>query len=110
MTASTGAILHAHPPRRGHGSGPRDGGTRRGAAASTRRGCRSAAGWSTCRGGSAARVEGRAHLATDTDRRLRHAVEARHESFRDPVFRALLREHGVALVVADSAGTWPVFR
>jgi len=55
------------------------------------------------------RVQGRAHLATDGDRPLRHAVEARHESFRDPAFPALLREHGVALVVADSAGTWPMF-
>ncbi|MHA6780020.1 DUF72 domain-containing protein [Pseudonocardia saturnea] len=55
------------------------------------------------------RVEGRAHLATDADRPLRHAVEARHDSFRDPAFAALLREHGVALVLADSAGTWPVF-
>ena len=33
----------------------------------------------------------------------------RHESFRDPAFVALLREHDVALVVADSAGTWPFF-
>ncbi|GAA2545318.1 DUF72 domain-containing protein [Pseudonocardia hydrocarbonoxydans] len=55
------------------------------------------------------RVEGRTHLATDADRPLRHAIEPRHESFRDPAFAALLREHGVALVRADSAGTWPVF-
>lgn len=55
------------------------------------------------------RLEGRAHLATDADRPLRHAVEPRHESFRDPRFTALLRAHDVALVLADSAGTWPVF-
>jgi uncharacterized protein YecE (DUF72 family) len=55
------------------------------------------------------RLDGRALTATDADRPLRHAVEPRHESFRDPAFTALLREHGVALVVADSAGTWPVF-
>ncbi|MDN5748503.1 MAG: DUF72 domain-containing protein [Pseudonocardia sp.] len=55
------------------------------------------------------RLDGRAHLVTDADRPLRHAVEPRHESFRDPAFRALLREHGVALVVADSAGAWPRF-
>lgn len=39
--------------------------------------------------------------------RLRHAVEIRHPSFRDPRFIALLRRHGVALVVADTAGRWP---
>lgn len=55
------------------------------------------------------RLEGRAHLETDADRPLRHAVEPRHESFRDPAFAALLREHGVATVIADSAGTWPTF-
>jgi uncharacterized protein YecE (DUF72 family) len=55
------------------------------------------------------RLDGRAHLQTDADRPLRHAVEPRHESFRDPAFAALLRAHGVGLVVADSAGTWPVF-
>ncbi|WP_232660698.1 DUF72 domain-containing protein [Pseudonocardia sp. TRM90224] len=55
------------------------------------------------------RLDGRAHLETDADRPLRHAVEPRHESFRDPAFAELLRAHGVALVVADSAGTWPRF-
>jgi uncharacterized protein YecE (DUF72 family) len=55
------------------------------------------------------RLDGRALTATDADRPLRHAVEPRHESFRDPAFAALLREHGVALVMADSPGTWPVF-
>ncbi len=33
---------------------------------------------------------------------LRHAVEARHESFRDPAFVALARAHGIAIVVADA--------
>jgi uncharacterized protein YecE (DUF72 family) len=55
------------------------------------------------------RLEGRTHLAIDVDRPLRHAVEPRHESFRDPAFAALLREQGVATVIADSAGTWPTF-
>lgn len=37
-------------------------------------------------------------------RRIRHAVEVRHESFRVPEFVAMAREHGVAIVVAgDSA-------
>lgn len=33
---------------------------------------------------------------------LRHAVEARHPSFADPTHAALLRKHGVALVIVDS--------
>ena len=45
--------------------------------------------------------------AEDPAQRLRHAVEVRHETFRDPSFTALLREHGVALVLADTAGKWP---
>jgi uncharacterized protein YecE (DUF72 family) len=55
------------------------------------------------------RLDGRDHLTVDADRPLRHAVEPRHESFRDPAFAALLRRHGVATVIADSAGTWPTF-
>ena len=53
-------------------------------------------------------VKGRARLAIDRNRRLRHAVEIRHESFRDATFIAMLRRHGVALVVADTAGKWPL--
>ncbi|MHC1558210.1 DUF72 domain-containing protein [Actinomycetospora sp. C-140] len=44
---------------------------------------------------------------TDADRPLRHAMEVRHASYRDPAFVAQLRHHGVALVVADTAGTFP---
>jgi uncharacterized protein YecE (DUF72 family) len=44
---------------------------------------------------------------TDAERPLRHAMEVRHPSFRDPGFVAQLRRHGVALVVADTAGTFP---
>lgn len=43
----------------------------------------------------------------DADRPLRHAMEVRHVSFRDPGFIGQLRRHGVALVVADTAGTFP---
>jgi uncharacterized protein YecE (DUF72 family) len=43
----------------------------------------------------------------DKKRKLRHAMEIRHESFIDPSFIALLRKYDVALVVADSAGKWP---
>lgn len=39
---------------------------------------------------------------------LRHAIEARHESFRDPVFVAMAREAGAAIVFADSR-THPMF-
>ena len=54
-----------------------------------------------------ARVHGRSCLAIDANRKLRHAVEVRHESFRDARFVRLLRRHNVALVVADTAGKWP---
>lgn len=33
---------------------------------------------------------------------LRHALEARHESFRDPAATALLAEHDVALILAET--------
>ncbi|HEY1836212.1 MAG: DUF72 domain-containing protein [Rhizomicrobium sp.] len=36
-------------------------------------------------------------------RKLRHAVEVRHESFLVPEFVALARKYGVAIVLADSA-------
>ena len=35
-------------------------------------------------------------------RRLRHALEVRHESFRDPAFLTLARDHGCAAVFADA--------
>lgn len=54
-----------------------------------------------------ARLKKRAWLQVDRSRRLRHAVEIRHESFVDPAFIDLLRKHGVALVVADTAGKFP---
>jgi uncharacterized protein YecE (DUF72 family) len=34
--------------------------------------------------------------------KIRHAVEVRHESFQTPEFITLARQHGVAVVVADS--------
>lgn len=55
-----------------------------------------------------ARVAGRTRLATDPRRELRHAIEIRHPSFVQPEFIDLLRRHGVALVVADTAGKWPL--
>lgn len=41
--------------------------------------------------------------ASHEGRALRHAVEVRHESFRDPDFVALARKHKVAIVVAGDA-------
>ena len=40
--------------------------------------------------------------------RLRHAIEIRHPSFITPDFVDLLREHDIGLVVADTAGRWPL--
>jgi uncharacterized protein YecE (DUF72 family) len=53
------------------------------------------------------RVASRAWTKIDEDRPLRHAIEVRHRSFEDPAFITLLREQGIALVVADTAGKWP---
>ncbi len=53
------------------------------------------------------RMKGRTRLSIDRNRRLRHAIEIRHPSFLDDDFVALLREHNIALVVADTAGRWP---
>lgn len=52
------------------------------------------------------RLDGRAWVRTLGVRRLRHAVEIRHESFRDPAFVAMLKRHKVALVCADTV-EWP---
>ncbi len=54
-----------------------------------------------------ARMLGRSRLAIDADRPLRHAVEIRHPSFMNPDFVSLLRQYGIGLVVADTAGKWP---
>jgi uncharacterized protein YecE (DUF72 family) len=53
------------------------------------------------------RVAGRSWLEIDAVRPIRHAVEIRHPSFVDPDFIALLRQYGVAFVVADTTGLWP---
>jgi uncharacterized protein YecE (DUF72 family) len=54
-----------------------------------------------------ARMEGRTSLDAGKKRKLRHALEIRHDSFLDERFIALLRKYKVALVVADTAGKWP---
>jgi uncharacterized protein YecE (DUF72 family) len=50
----------------------------------------------------------RAHLTVDADRPLRHALEVRHPSFCTDRTVRLLREHGIALVLADSPHKWPL--
>ncbi len=54
-----------------------------------------------------ARMAGRCALPSQPNRPLRHALEVRHESFCEPALVAQLRRHGVALVVADTAGRHP---
>ncbi|HVN10923.1 MAG TPA: DUF72 domain-containing protein [Kineosporiaceae bacterium] len=58
--------------------------------------------------GHDARLEGRVWTTADADRPLRHALEVRDESFRDRALPPLLERYGVALVVADTAGRWPL--
>ncbi len=53
------------------------------------------------------RLRGRAWLKSDRRRHIRHAMEIRHESFRDPAFIELLRKYDVALVCADTV-EWPL--
>jgi uncharacterized protein YecE (DUF72 family) len=40
---------------------------------------------------------------------IRHALEPRHQSFDSPRAREVLQRRGVAMVISDSAGTWPQF-
>jgi uncharacterized protein YecE (DUF72 family) len=56
------------------------------------------------------RVAGRAYLDVTSDHEIRHAVEVRHDSFLAPEFLDLLRQHDIGLVVADTAGKWPLIR
>ena len=55
------------------------------------------------------KVAGRAEVDFGPKRPLRHAMEVRDDSFVDPSFVAALREHGVALVIADTGGKWPQY-
>jgi uncharacterized protein YecE (DUF72 family) len=54
------------------------------------------------------RVKGRSRLAIDAVRPLRHAVEIRDKSFLNTDFAKQLRRHNVALVIAETAGRWPL--
>jgi uncharacterized protein YecE (DUF72 family) len=55
------------------------------------------------------RMEGKVALEVDKKRKLRHAVEIRHDSFIDEAFIAMLRKYKVALVTADTAREWPYY-
>jgi uncharacterized protein YecE (DUF72 family) len=52
-------------------------------------------------------MKDRCWLEITTNRSLRHAIEIRHESFITDEFVQLLRHHGIAVVVADTAKRWP---
>lgn len=54
--------------------------------------------------------ESRTWTAVTADQPLRHAIEVRNESFVDDAFIELARSRGVAIVVADTAGRWPLLR
>ncbi len=54
------------------------------------------------------RLDGRAWTTTDADRPLRHVLEVRHASYEDAAFVELMRAHDIGIVVADTAGRWPV--
>jgi uncharacterized protein YecE (DUF72 family) len=53
-------------------------------------------------------MSGRTRLAIDANRPMRHAMEVRNETFLDHAFVKLLRKYKVALVIADTAGHWPL--
>ncbi|GAA1993702.1 DUF72 domain-containing protein [Terrabacter lapilli] len=52
--------------------------------------------------------EDRVLTTCEVDVPVRHALEPRHDSFDTNEARELCAEHGVAMVIADSAGKWPV--
>ena len=52
------------------------------------------------------RVSRRSWLKTDQNRRIRHAIEIRNDTFAVPEFIQMLRAYNVALVCADSV-EWP---
>jgi uncharacterized protein YecE (DUF72 family) len=56
------------------------------------------------------RLQDRSFTTALTDQPLRHALEVRHRSFETPAFCDLLREHAISVVVADTAGRWPLLR
>ncbi|HZN48717.1 MAG TPA: DUF72 domain-containing protein [Ramlibacter sp.] len=55
------------------------------------------------------RLQGRACVEPGRNRRIRHAVEVRHQSFVTPDFIKLLRKYRMAWVVADTPKPWPLY-
>ena len=55
------------------------------------------------------RLKNRALLHAESSRRIRHAFEPRHESFRCKEATHLLEKYDIALVVSDGAKTFPLF-
>jgi uncharacterized protein YecE (DUF72 family) len=53
------------------------------------------------------KLKGRAWTKTDKSRRIRYAVEIRHDSFMVPEFFSLLRKYRMAFVFSDAAAKWP---
>ena len=49
------------------------------------------------------------NLAAGADAPILHALEPRHSSFADARAADIVRRHGVAMVLADTAGRFPVF-
>lgn len=54
------------------------------------------------------RLEGRAQTTAPVDLPIRYALEIRHASFATERALDVIRAHDVAIVLADSAGRWPV--
>jgi uncharacterized protein YecE (DUF72 family) len=55
-------------------------------------------------------MKGRVRLSVDAKRPLRYAMEVRNDSFLDHSFIDLLREHNVAVVIAETARRWPMIQ
>jgi uncharacterized protein YecE (DUF72 family) len=53
-------------------------------------------------------ADDRVLAATDEDRPIRHVLEVRHDSFATPEAMGLLAHNEIGIVVADTAGRWPL--
>jgi len=53
-------------------------------------------------------LKNRSQLSADARRPVRHAIEIRDESFLQASFVDLLHQYNVALVIAETAGRWPM--
>ena len=53
------------------------------------------------------KLKGRVLTTAAVKMPMRYAIEVRHESFKSAEFIAILRQHKIALVIADTAGNWP---